>query len=55
MHRLALVLLIMLAAVAFALAFFLSPDAAPGPIGYGVRQDVVQLFATALAVPPVLP
>ena len=54
MHRLALVLLIMLTAVAFALAFFLSPDAAPGPIGYVVLEDVVQPLATTLAVPPAL-
>ena len=54
MHRLALVLLIMLTAVAFALAFFLSPDAAPGPVGYVVLQDVLQLLATSLAVPPAL-
>jgi hypothetical protein len=52
MHQLALVLLIMLAAVAFALAFFLSPDAAPGPMGYAVQADLVQLLATTLATPP---
>lgn len=54
MHRLALVLLLMLAAVAFALAFFLSPDAAPGPIGYAVQADVVQRLVTKLAMPPAL-
>jgi len=51
-HRLALVLLIMLTAAAFALAFFLSPDAAPGPIGCVVLEDVVQFLATTLAVSP---
>jgi len=51
MHQLALVLLIMLAAVAFALAFILSPDAAPGPMGHAVQADVVQFLATATAAP----